>query len=100
MPEGKEGSGSGRKAVPVTAAPGAQQCRATVQMASRFPGGLVLRVAPPLDKVLELVDGPTLVHEVIDFIPIRGVTCHVSCRRPPHNGLLRFQLGGAGAVRN
>ena len=100
MPEGKEGGGSGRTAVPVTAAPGAQQCRATVQMASRFPGGLVLRVAPPLDKVLELVTGPTLVHDVVDFMPIRGVTCHVSCRRPPHKGLLRFQLRGVGAFRS
>ncbi|CDI83090.1 hypothetical protein, conserved [Eimeria acervulina] len=78
VPEGKEGSGSGRTAVPVAATPGAQQCRATVQMASRFLGGLVLRVAPPLDKVLGLVAGPTLVHDVVDFLPIRGVTCDIS----------------------
>ena len=84
----------------MTAAPGAQQCRATVRMSSRFPGGMVLRVSPSLDRVLELVAGPTMVHDVVDFIPIHGVTYEISCRRPPHNGLLRFQLRGAGAVRN
>ena len=84
----------------MTAPPGAQQCRATVQMASRFPGGLVLWVAPPLVKVLDTAARPALVHDVVEFIPIRGVTYDISSRRPPHNGLLRFQLGGAGAVRN
>ncbi|CDJ52164.1 hypothetical protein, conserved [Eimeria brunetti] len=47
-------------------------------MATGFPGGAVFRGAPPLDQVVGLVAGPALIHDVVDFILIRGTACNIS----------------------